>query len=214
MTTTERADAPVVANHHADHPGFAGARGAAKGLMFAARGSDNARLVADIAEVGSGDRVIDIGCGPGSAVREAAARGAHAIGIDPSPVMLSVARRLTLRHRPSIRWLEGTAEAIPADDARATIVWSVLCVHHWADVDPGITEAHRVLAPAGRLLAVERLTTSDATGVASHGWYPAQADVFAERCEALGFTKATISTRSAGGSPVIVVDAERAECPG
>ena len=98
-TTDDRPPGPTdgpVANHHADHPGFAGPGGAAMGLLFAAGGRRNARLAADLAAVGPGDRVVDVGCGPGTAVREAGRRGARAAGVDPAPVMLSVARAADL----------------------------------------------------------------------------------------------------------------------
>ena len=71
------------ANHHADHPGFAGLSAVIVGLILLVKGRPNARLAADIAGVSAADRVVDIGCGPGGAVREAARRGACATGVDP-----------------------------------------------------------------------------------------------------------------------------------
>jgi trans-aconitate methyltransferase len=41
------------------------------------------RAVADAAEPTAADRVVDVGCGPGTAVRLAARRAAIAAGIDP-----------------------------------------------------------------------------------------------------------------------------------
>lgn len=43
-----------------------------------------ARVIAELAHIGSADRVIDVGCGPGTAVREACCRGASATSVDPS----------------------------------------------------------------------------------------------------------------------------------
>ena len=54
-----------------------------------------ARLVATLAGISPDDRVMDIGCGPGAAVREAARRGAAATGIDPDPYMLVLARLIS-----------------------------------------------------------------------------------------------------------------------
>lgn len=204
-TTTATDLAP---NHHADHPGFAGFRGAQKALLFAAAGRTNARVVADLAALGADDHVVDIGCGPGNAVRAAARRGARATGVDPAPVMLRVARLLTRPGR-RIDWAEGAAEAIPVPDGAATLVWSLLCVHHWADIDAGLAEARRVLAPGGRLLAVERRTVAGATGTASHGWIPDQADAFADRCRAAGFTGVTVRDHQAGKTALLVVEATR-----
>lgn len=62
-----------------------------------------ARLAADLTEFGAGDRVVDIGCGPGTAARGAARRGASATGVDPSLATLRLGRRIT--------WLAGVSGA-------------------------------------------------------------------------------------------------------
>jgi SAM-dependent methyltransferase len=204
----------VVANHHADHPGFAGANGALMALLFAFRGGDRARTISDLAEVAPGDHVVDLGCGPGNAVREAAARGARATGVDPSSVMLRVAQVLTWRRRARIAWTEAAAESIPLADGDATVVWSVACVHHWADIDAALAEIHRILAPGGRLLAAERRTVATATGVASHGWTDEQADVFAAACRRAGFVDVERTTTATGATPTLLVRAVRPDGPG
>jgi ubiquinone/menaquinone biosynthesis C-methylase UbiE len=190
----------AVPNHHADFPAFSGLSGYVAGLSMLAGRRDVARLAADTLGLGPADRLVDIGSGPGVPAREAARRGATVAAIDPARVMLDLGRRLTGRRAP-IRWLEGTAEALPIDDAWATACWSIATVHHWRDVDAGLAEVRRVLAPAGRLLAIERRTRPGATGHASHGWTDAQAEAFAERCRARGFADVTIDraeTRTRG----------------
>ena len=67
--------------------------------MTAGRGP-LARAVADAAELTPADRVVDIGCGPGTAVRIAARQGAAATGVDPDPAMLRLARWITALRRP------------------------------------------------------------------------------------------------------------------
>ena len=49
------------------------------------------RAVADAAELTAADRVVDVGCDPGAAVRLAARRAAIATGIDPDPAILGLA---------------------------------------------------------------------------------------------------------------------------
>lgn len=204
MTTTDA----LAPNHHAAYPGFAGTKGALMGLLFAARGREDARLVSDLAGIGPDDHLVDIGCGPGNAVREAARRGARATGVDPAPVMLRVARLLT---RPGRRttWARGAAETVPVPDGDATVVCSMACVHHWDDIDAGLQEVRRILAPGGQLLAIERRTEPGATGVASHGWLDQQADAFAARCTDLGFTDVTVSPHTGGRGRLLVVHATR-----
>jgi SAM-dependent methyltransferase len=58
------------------------------------------RAAADAAELAGADRVVDVGCGPGIAVRLAARRAAAATGVDPDPAMLRFAPWSTAIPRP------------------------------------------------------------------------------------------------------------------
>jgi ubiquinone/menaquinone biosynthesis C-methylase UbiE len=195
-------------NHHAGHPGFAGVTGLLAGLTMIVAGGAVARLAADLAAVSDADRVVDVGCGPGTAVREAARRGARVTGVDPAPVMLRLARTLT-RNRLTITWAEGAAEDLREPDGSATIVWSLATVHHWRDVTAGLAEARRVLAPGGRLLAIERRVRPGATGLASHGWTDQQAESFVAQCRAAGFDSVHVEKHTPGRRAVSVVKAVR-----
>jgi SAM-dependent methyltransferase len=199
-------------NHHADFPGFAGLTGALAGLTMIVGRGGVARLAADLASVSRGDHVVDVGCGPGTAAREAARRGARVTGIDPATVMLRLARALT-RDRAAIDWAEGTAERLPEPDASATVVWSLATVHHWTDVTAGLAEARRVLVPGGRLLAIERQVRPGATGLASHGWTNQQASSFATHCREAGFTDVRGEKHTLGRRPVLVIAATRRHAP-
>lgn len=186
-----------VPNHHADFPGFRGASGlVAAATMIPGREGD-ARLAVELSGLRPEDVVVDVGCGPGAAVRRAARLGASVTGVDPATVMLRVARLLT---RPSgkVRFVEGTAEALPLPDDSATVAWSIATVHHWADLDAGLGEVLRVLQPGGRFVAIERRTRAGATGHASHGWTDAQARAFAERCVQRGFRDVQVDRRHYG----------------
>jgi ubiquinone/menaquinone biosynthesis C-methylase UbiE len=197
-----------VVNHHADHPGFAGVTGLLIGLIMSLAGGAAARLAADLASVSGADSVIDVGCGPGTAVREAAHRGARVTGVDPAPVMLKLARTLT-GDRPAIIWAQGAAEDLRERDASATVVWSLATVHHWRDVTAGLAEIKRVLAPGGRFLAIERRVPPGVTGLASHGWTAQQAESFAAQCLAAGFTAVRVENHTPGRRVLAVVQAIR-----
>jgi ubiquinone/menaquinone biosynthesis C-methylase UbiE len=184
MSDTTTSHAP---NHHRDHPGFSGLSGALLGLTMAVGRRELVRLALDRTEVTSADRVVDVGCGPGTAARAAARRGATVTGVDPAPVMRTLAGRLT-RPRLSVTWADGVAEALPLADGAATVLWAISTVHHWPDVEGGLAEAHRVLEPGGRLLVIERRSRPGATGLASHGWTDEQVAAFADQCRAAGFT--------------------------
>lgn len=206
MTTSDPVQ--TAPNHHADHPGFSGFTGMMAGLSMLIGRAGVARLVVELADVGGQDHVVDVGCGPGAAAREAERRGARVSAVDPASVMLTIARRLT-RRGERISWLEGVAEALPVSDGSATVLWSVATVHHWPDLDGGLAEAFRVLDGGGQLLAVERRTRPGARGLASHGWTDAQAESFAQRCLAAGFTEIQVVTRKAARRCQLVVRATR-----
>ena len=129
-------------------------------------------------------------------------------GIDPASVMLRVARVFT-RRRAAISWVEGAAENLPLPDSSATVVWSLATVHHWKDVGKGLAEAHRVLAPGGRLLAIERQVRPGATGLASHGWTEQQAESFAAILRTAGFDNVRIGNQGTGRRAVWTVSGVR-----
>lgn len=183
-------DLQTVPNHHADHPGFSGLTGVLAALTFTVGRKADAALAWRLSGAGAGDTVIDIGCGPGVAARNAAARGATVIGVDPAPVMIRVAKLLTRNRR--VRYLAGAAESVPVGDGAATVAWSLSTVHHWADVDAGLAEVQRALVPGGRFVALEKLVRRGATGVASHGWTRCQADAFAGRLAQTGFADVAV----------------------
>jgi len=196
-------------NHHADHAGFAGLKGVLGGLTMLVGRRADAQLVVERTGAGPGDHVVDVGSGPGSTARRAARAGARVTGVEPAPVMRRLARRLARRVGPgSIEWVEGTAEALPVADGAATVLWSIATVHHWKDVTAGVAEAHRVLAPGGRLLVAERRVREGATGLASHGWTDAQAVSFAAHLTRAGFADIAIE-RCHAGRPMVVVTAVR-----
>ena len=200
--------ATAAPNHHADYPGFAGVTGLLVGLLLLLMGRANARLAPSATCVSDTDHVVDIGCGPGGAARAAASRGARVTGVDPANVMLRVARAFT-RKPARITWTEGSAETLPLPDRSATVVWSLATVHHWKDVDKGLAEARRILAPAGRLLAIERQVRPDATGLASHGWTEQQAETFAALCRTAGFDNVRVGKYGTGRRAVWMVSGIR-----
>jgi ubiquinone/menaquinone biosynthesis C-methylase UbiE len=173
--------------------------------MTVGRGN-RAREVADLATVATGDRVLDIGCGPGIAARLAARRGATVVGVDPSAVMLRFARWISAARRANgLDWRVGRAESLPPPDASVTIVWTISTVHHWDDPTAGLGQIRRVLAPAGRVLVAERLVPPDAHGHAAHGLTRDQADRLATEMAAAGFTDIHTHTRRAGRRTFLIL---------
>jgi len=203
MTTASTAP-----NHHADYPGFAGPLGFLAGLSMTFGRAGDADLAERLTGTQPDDRVVDVGCGPGTAVRHAARLGATVTGVDPAPVMLRLARRLT-RRRDGITLRQGTAEALPLPDGSATVLWSIATVHHWSDLDRALGEIGRVLEADGRFVAIERRSHPGATGLASHGWTDEQAEAFAELCRAADFEAVRVERHTTERRTVLAVIARK-----
>lgn len=193
-----------------EHERFQGMSGLLIGVVMLVGRGPVSRLVADLVGVGPGDRVLDVGCGPGGAVREAALSGAAVTGVDPAPLMLRLGRSLSgKRSGPGMVFLQGTAEALPVPDQTVTVAWAISSAHHWADIPAGLRELYRVLEPGGRLIIAERLTRPGARGLAAHGFTETQAAEMAAAAQSVGFAVVQHDTRRAGRRMLVTVRARR-----
>ena len=95
--------------------------------------------------IADGDRLLDMACGSGLALELAAVRGAVCAGIDASPRLIAVAK-----HRmPDADLRVGDMAALPWDDESFDVVTSFRGI--WGTTPGAVDEAHRVLAPGGRI---------------------------------------------------------------
>jgi arsenite methyltransferase len=102
----------------------------------------------------AGERVLDIGSGPGFLAAEMAAEvGAEGrvVGVDPSESMLAMGRR---RGSP-VEFMEGDALALPFADESFDAVTATQVYEYVADMPRALAEARRVLKPGGRLLILD-----------------------------------------------------------
>lgn len=97
--------------------------------------------------------VLEIGCGPGRAVTEMAARGARVTGVDASEVMIKQARRRNRRAigAGQVRLVLGESGALDLPDESYDAALAVHTIYFWSDLHASLRELRRVLRPGARL---------------------------------------------------------------
>jgi ubiquinone/menaquinone biosynthesis C-methylase UbiE len=103
--------------------------------------------LADWLEASEGQRAVDVGCGPGALTGHLVERlGAeHVSAIDPSPPFVEACRS----RFPGVDVRQGTAEALPYDDASFDVAGSCLVVHFMSDPVAGLAEMARTTRHGG-----------------------------------------------------------------
>jgi ubiquinone/menaquinone biosynthesis C-methylase UbiE len=85
---------------------------------------------------------------------------ARVIGLEPSPKLLAMARRVRTGNGP-VEFIEGSAEAIPLQDASVDTVVTTWTLCSIPDALRALRDMRRVLRPGGRLLFVEHGRSPD-----------------------------------------------------
>ncbi|TMQ91234.1 methyltransferase domain-containing protein [Actinomadura soli] len=105
--------------------------------------------VARLLAVRPGERVLEIGYGPGGLIRRLERTPAGRVcGVDPSPEM----RGMAARRAADADLRVGTAEDTGFGDAEFDCVVSVNSVALWPCLESGLDELRRVTRPGGRVL--------------------------------------------------------------
>jgi SAM-dependent methyltransferase len=180
-----------------------------------------------VAELRPGERVLDLGSGGGIDVLLSARRvgpTGFAHGVDMTDEMLDLARANAEKAgATNVAFHRGTIEDLPLPDASVDVVISNCVVNLSPDKPRVLSEAHRVLAPGGRLGISDVVAEDDLTpeqraergsyvgciaGALSHGEY---LDLLA----AAGFvdTDVTFTHSVADGMHAAVVRARKPAAP-
>ncbi len=110
--------------------------------------------VRDALDPQPGERIIDVGCGPGYSLVELAAEvgdDGRIVGVDSSADMLRVARR-RCAGVANVELQEGNAAALPVADENFDAAISVQVLEYVADVTGALAEIARCLVPGGRIV--------------------------------------------------------------
>jgi SAM-dependent methyltransferase len=103
-----------------------------------------------------GEHILDVACGTGVLTRRVALSigpNGRVVGLDVSPEMLGVARKVTLipSSAAPIEWREGNASALPFEDESFDVVFCEFGLMFFPDRVAALKEMRRVLVPNGRL---------------------------------------------------------------
>jgi ubiquinone/menaquinone biosynthesis C-methylase UbiE len=147
----ERLTAPFV------HPRGLAGRFAARVME---RGNAEAnRWAVDLLGLSATDRFLDVGCGPGVAVRYAASLSpVLAVGVDPAPVMIDHAAAADDAggRSSTVEFKVASAENIPYPDGTFTAAAAINSAMVWDSRHAGFAEVRRVVVDGGRVVVALR----------------------------------------------------------
>jgi SAM-dependent methyltransferase len=101
-------------------------------------------------------RALDLGCGGGHVCYRVAPHVREVVAVDLSAQMLeTVLRTASERGLQNVTAQQSAAESLPFENGSFGFVLSRFSAHHWRDLDAGLREARRVLAPQGRAIFID-----------------------------------------------------------
>jgi 2-polyprenyl-3-methyl-5-hydroxy-6-metoxy-1,4-benzoquinol methylase len=121
-----------------------------------------------------GERVIDVGCGPGflcESMAVAVGPTGRVVGIDISEDLIDFATKH--KHSDLIEYRRSNATALPAEPMQFDVAVSTQVIEYVADADAALREIARVLRPGGRAIIVD-------TDFDSWVWHAADAERMAQ----------------------------------
>ena len=110
------------------------------------------RVAIERLRVTPGQKVLDLGCGPGDGLPRIAAAGGSAIGLDYSDGMLETAAKEPAARGRLVR---GDAGRLPFKTGSLDKIVCTNSFHHYPDHRAALAEFHRVLKKGGLLVLVD-----------------------------------------------------------
>lgn len=122
-------------------------RAAAYAAGFAKLCAHTVPRLLDVAQVGPGVRMLDVGTGPGTAAAAGCARGASVAAVDAEPGMVELARVAA----PSADVHLAVLPELPFDDGTFDAVVGNFVLNHVGRPRAALAELRRVVRPGGRV---------------------------------------------------------------
>ncbi len=118
-------------------------------------------LLIELSQPRPDDRLIDVAAGTGHTALRLRPLVASALLVDLTPAMLEEARALAAEQGLLVETMVADAAAIARPDGAFTLLTCRRAAHHFLDLPAFLAEAHRLLAPGGRL-ALADMTAEEA----------------------------------------------------
>lgn len=112
------------------------------------------RLVRTALGASPGERILDVGCGPGFYCAELVSEvgpGGRIVGLDSSPQMLELAACRCEGH-DNVEFHEADATMLPVADGQFDAALCVQVIEYVPDFPAALGELHRALRPGGRVV--------------------------------------------------------------
>ncbi|MBM7855078.1 ubiquinone/menaquinone biosynthesis C-methylase UbiE [Desulfohalotomaculum tongense] len=115
----------------------------------------------------AGARVLDVGCGTGATVERLLMKyRLDAVGVDPSPLMLSLGRKRNC----DLPLVMGRGESLPFASGEMDGVFAECTLSLMEDLKQTLQQIHRVLKENGRLVVSDVYTRKECTGINWHNF--------------------------------------------
>ena len=124
----------------------------ARSAVGAAYGRDIQATTTAILDIGSEQRVLEVGCGTGNHLLPLATQGVEAVGVDASDAMLRIAHDKANDLGLDVRLLHASAESLPLDNESFDVVLCLNALEFVEDQAATVAEMFRVLKPEGTLV--------------------------------------------------------------
>ncbi len=107
----------------------------------------------EVAGIGDGDRVLEIGCGTGQLTRSLLARGLYVTALEPGDQLIRIAEE-NLKDAGDVEFVHARLEdmCLPHESYKAVFSASAI---HWVDPDLGWRRIADALAPGGTLALIQ-----------------------------------------------------------
>jgi SAM-dependent methyltransferase len=159
-----------------------------------------------------GEAMLEVGCGHGRTLAAIArrSRAGFLAGVDPSEVMVRLARRRLRRAVAEIRL--GVSACLPYEDRRFDAALAVHVLYFWRDPAIELREIHRVLRLGGRLVLGFRPDDAEARAQLPTSIYSLRSGLEVKKLLAdAGFDRIEGEAMRFGGTPFLCVRAWRPE---